>query len=209
MLTCKISQLIVDKTILNDVEFTLERGRHLLILGESGSGKTTLLSILAGLLKPSKGNVLYERQDIYALSSAALDDFRGKHIGIIFQELHLISALSVMDNLQVINQQEDGETRITQLLARLGLAGKEHQRTESLSVGERQRLAIARALINKPSIVFADEPTSALDDKNTASMLELLQSHASDAGASLIITTHDKRVKDAFSNQQILELGGK
>jgi putative ABC transport system ATP-binding protein len=211
MLTCTISHKIGDKAILNKVEFSLEPGRHLLILGDSGAGKTTLFSILTGIQKPSNGVVTYGGRDIFALKSAELDYFRGKNIGIIFQELHLIPVISLRENLQLTNSlihKKLDDAYIDKLIYDLGLKDKADQKAENLSVGEQQRVAIARALVNKPKWVFADEPTSALDDKNTSATLELLKSHAEKTGASLIIATHDKRLKDAFANHMVVELKG-
>ncbi|MCE3232967.1 MAG: transporter ATP-binding protein [Rickettsiaceae bacterium] len=211
MLTCTISHKIGDKAILNKVEFSLEPGKYLLILGDSGAGKTTLFSILTGIQKPSNGVVTYNGKDIFALKSAELDRFRGENIGIIFQELHLVPVISLKENLQLANaliHKKPDNAYIDKLIDDLGLADKADQKAENLSIGEQQRVAIARALVNKPKWVFADEPTSALDDKNTATTLELLKSHAEKNGASLIIATHDKRIKDAFAKHTVIELKG-
>jgi putative ABC transport system ATP-binding protein len=211
MLTCNISHKIAEKAILNNINFNLQLGDHLLILGDSGVGKTTLFSILTGIQKPTTGQIKYAGKDIYTEKPNALDQFRGKNIGIIFQELHLIPVLTVRENLQLISSltsKELNNTYIDKLINDLGLQTKSSQKTENLSIGEQQRLAIARALVNKPKWLFADEPTSALDDKNTASIIELLKSHAHQNGASLIIATHDKRVKDAFAKHTVIELKG-
>lgn len=209
MLRCNISHKIGNKAILKDVEFSQDAGKHLLILGDSGAGKTTLFSILTGIQKPSKGTVTYEGKDIFTLKPSALDNFRGKNIGIIFQELHLIPVISLRENLQLINSlthDKPDNAYIDKLLSDLDLQDRADRRAEDLSVGEQQRVAIARALVNKPKWVFADEPTSSLDDKNTKNTIKLLKSHAENNGASLIIATHDKRVKDAFAGHTIIEL---
>lgn len=211
MLNCTISHKIGDKAILNELEFSLESGRHLLILGDSGAGKTTLFSILTGIQKPSKGRVTYEGKDIFTLKPAELDRFRGENIGIIFQELHLVPVISLRENLQLTNSlihRKPDHAYIDKLIHDLGLKNEADQKAANLSTGEHQRVAIARALVNKPKWVFADEPTSALDDKNTNATLELLKSHATKTGASLIIATHDKRVKDAFVKHSVIELKG-
>ena len=209
MLNCNISHKIGNIAILNDVEFSLEHGKHLLILGESGSGKTTLFSILTGIQKPTSGKVAYEDEDIFALKAALLDHFRGSNIGIVFQELHLIPVISLRENLQLISSlthDEVDNSYIDKLIKDLGLQDNAEQKAENLSVGQRQRVAIARALVNKPKWIFADEPTSALDDKNTDSILHLLKEYAAKNNASLIIATHDKRVKDSFATDKVIEL---
>lgn len=211
MLKCTVSHRIGNKAILNDVVLSLESGKHLLILGDSGVGKTTLFSILTGIQKPSHGKVTYAGKDIFALKPTELDSFRGKNIGIIFQKLHLIPVLSLKENVQLINSLTNDHKDnyyINKLISDLGLEDKANQKVETLSIGEQQRVAIARALVNKPKWVFADEPTSALDDKNTNATLELLKSHAEENRASLIIATHDKRIKDAFTGHTIIELKG-
>lgn len=211
MLKCNISHKIGNKEILSDVSFSLESEQHLLILGDSGTGKTTLFSILAGIQNPSKGVVTYNNEDIYALKPKELDHFRGNNIGIIFQKLHLIPVISIRESLRLINSLTNNsidEIYINRLLKDFGLYDKADQYVENLSVGEQQRVAIARALVNKPKWLFADEPTSSLDDKNTKITIETLKSHADNNGASLIISTHDKRIKDAFSKQKVLELKG-
>ena len=180
-----------------------------LILGQSGCGKTTLLHMLAGILKPRNGQVRLLDQDLYQLSAHQRDTFRGKHIGIIFQKSHFIRSLRVEENL-VLAQNLAGlptdKKRINAILQRLQLDHKAHHKTQDLSVGEQQRVAIARALVNRPSLILADEPTSALDDQNTEQVIQLLEHQADVEHATLIIVTHDKRLKDYFSNH--INLGG-
>jgi ABC-type lipoprotein export system ATPase subunit len=179
-------------------------GDRLLILGESGKGKTTLLHLLAGLLKPTGGNVSIDGTATSALSSGALDKFRGKNIGIVFQTAHFVNALSVEDNLilpHFLTGNKIDKKKAIDLLSRLNLASKSTERPSALSVGEAQRVAIARAVMNNPKLILADEPTSALDDKNAEEVINLLEEQAKSTGAALIIVTHDKRLKDRFSNQ--------
>ena len=175
------------------------QGDRLLILGESGRGKTTLLHLLAGLLKPTGGSVIIGSTDTSSLSNAQLDKFRGKNVGIIFQTAHFVDSLSVEDNL-IMPQFLTGN-KIKEILTRLNLGDKADSKPASLSVGEAQRVAIARAVINNPQLILADEPTSALDDKNAEEVIRLLDEQASATGAALVIVTHDKRLKDRFSNQ--------
>lgn len=179
-------------------------GEHLLILGESGRGKTTLLHLLAGLLKPTIGEVLVANTNIASLQSAALDKFRGEHIGIVFQTAHFVESLSVEDNLvmpQYLTGKPLDRNRVKELLKRLNLEHRAQARPATLSVGEQQRAAIARALVNAPQVVLADEPTSALDDKNAAEVIALLKEHAAWSKASLVIVTHDQRLKNEFKHQ--------
>jgi putative ABC transport system ATP-binding protein len=179
-------------------------GEHWLLLGQSGSGKTTLLHLLGGLLSPQKGRIIVGDTDITRLLSHELDRFRGKRIGIIFQQSHFVRSLSVSENL-ILAQQLAGlpadRGRITGLLEHLNVGHKLHARPDRLSVGEQQRVAIARALINRPSIILADEPTSALDDVNCGEVIRLIEREATEVGATLLVVTHDGRLKEKFSNQ--------
>jgi len=181
-----------------------EDGEHVLIIGQSGTGKTTLLHLLGGLLSPHRGSITIAGQDIATMNGRKLDHFRGKHIGIIFQKSHFVSALNVADNLGLANYlagMKIEKERIHALLERLNLSGKLNQKTRTLSQGEQQRVAIARALLNKPNLILADEPTSSLDDTNTAAVIDLLEKEAELAGASLVIVTHDQRHKDRFDRR--------
>ncbi|MFC7522775.1 ABC transporter ATP-binding protein [Parapedobacter sp. GCM10030251] len=183
---------------LKFADIEVARGQHTLILGDSGSGKTTLLHILSGLLKPETGTVQIDGQLLYDLPARKLDEFRGQRIGLIFQEAHLVKSLTIKENLQIaqgfagakVNHQ-----RIEEVLALLNLEHKGDSYPGKLSRGQMQRAAIARAVINRPAILVADEPTASLDDRNTESVLNLLRTQAEQQGATLIIATHDKRVK--------------
>ncbi len=173
-------------------------GQHTLILGDSGSGKTTLLHILSGLLKPQAGTVQVDGQQLYKLTARKLDEFRGQRIGLIFQEAHLVKSLTIKENLQIAQGFAGAKIdsdRIHEVLTLLNLANKANSYPSKLSRGQLQRAAIARAVINRPAILVADEPTASLDDRNTASVLELLLTQAEEHGATLIVATHDKRVK--------------
>lgn len=185
----------------------IEQGAHYLILGTSGSGKTTLLHLLSGLLAPKEGTVQVHDTDISQLSGSKLDAFRGKHIGIVFQVPHFIAALTVSENLQIAQKlpgNSDDKKRIETVLTQLHLGHKLHALPSNLSQGEKQRVSIARAIINKPQVIFADEPTAALDDKNTLEVTKILKETALESNATLIIVTHDNRLKSAFENTIIL-----
>jgi putative ABC transport system ATP-binding protein len=188
----------------NFPDIQCNQGDRLLILGESGRGKTTLLHLLAGLLKPTGGAVTIGDTDTSSLSNAQLDKFRGKNIGIIFQTAHFVDSLSVEDNLimpQFLTGNKIDRAKAREILTRLNLGDKASKKPANLSVGEAQRVAIARAVMNNPQLILADEPTSALDDKNAEEVIRLLDEQASATGAALVIVTHDKRLKDRFSNQ--------
>ncbi|MEO9475015.1 MAG: ATP-binding cassette domain-containing protein [Cyclobacteriaceae bacterium] len=182
-------------------------GEHGLILGNSGSGKTTFLHLLSGLLKPTSGTVKFDDTDITELKSGELDVFRGKHVGLVFQKPHLISALSVSDNLRLatfLGRKSEQDARIEELLDSLGLDGLGKRRISEISQGQAQRVSIARALINHPKVIFGDEPTASLDDSSCEKVIDILQKQADKQGATLILATHDHRVKSHFSNQMEL-----
>jgi lipoprotein-releasing system ATP-binding protein len=181
----------------------LVSGDELLILGKSGSGKTTLLHILGGLLKPQSGEVIIDGTSIYTLPGNKLDKFRGDHIGIIFQKPHILSALTVMENLQIANffVGKDTQGTIDNNLLELGISDKKFARLDTLSEGEAQRVSIARALANEPKLILADEPTASLDDDNAENVIRMLKHQAKRLQAALIIVTHDQRVKNHISKQ--------
>jgi len=191
-------------TFLDFPDINCQRGEQWLLLGQSGSGKTTLLHLLGGLRKPKKGEVFIGGKNIRQLSSSALDQFRGKNIGIVFQKPHFVRSLNVEENL-VLAQQLAGQpidrNYIVTILNQLNIGHKLKSKTKNLSEGEKQRVAIARALVNRPSVILADEPTSALDDKNCTEVAKLLEQQAKEANATLLIVTHDGRLKDLVKNQ--------
>jgi len=189
---------------INFPDLSIDRGQHTLLIGQSGCGKTTLLHILAGLRKPLKGNVHILDQDITQMSTAKLDQYRGRHMGMIFQVPHFIKSISVLENLivaQSLAGVDTNRTHCISILDSLGIADKKAKKTWQLSVGEQQRVAIARSLVNRPEIIFADEPTSALDDKNTEHVVDLLRTQSDEHGATLLVVTHDQRLKDNFDNK--------
>ena len=184
-------------------DWDIKDGEQWLLLGESGSGKTTLLHILTGILKPAQGEVNIDSTSIYNLSSKELDQFRGRKIGIIFQRPHLIKSLTITENLllaQSFAKLPEDKKRIDEVLESLDILSKKNAYPNELSQGQLQRVSIARAVINKPALLIADEPTSSLDDKNAEAVLALLMQQSSLNNATLVVATHDKRVKDAFTN---------
>ena len=200
-------QVFGARTVLDLPAWRVERGAHSLVIGPSGCGKSTLLHLIAGLIRPSRGRIAIDGQELAALGPAALDAFRGRRIGIVLQSMHLIGALSVRDNLRLarsLARQPPAPERIEGLLAELGLARLARLQPRQLSQGERQRLAIARAVVNRPALILADEPTSALDDANCAAVLDLLRRQAQASGATLVVATHDQRLAPHFAHRLVL-----
>jgi putative ABC transport system ATP-binding protein len=190
------------------LDFAIEPGQHTLILGPSGSGKTTLLNLIAGLTMPAQGGVRFQDQLLSSLTETQRDRLRGQHMGFVLQRLHLIGALSVLDNLvlaQRLARLDIDSGALFSLLARLGLQDFAHRMPASLSQGESQRVALARALAHRPALVLADEPTSALDDANCTAAMELMFGQAAEAGATLVVATHDKRIRERFSQTITLQ----
>ena len=185
-------------------EWTAGAGEEWLVSGPSGCGKTTLLHILAGLLRPGAGEARVAGQRLSALGGAALDRFRARHVGIVFQRLHLIGALTVRQNLllaQSLAGFAPSPARAAEMLESLGIADRMNARPHALSHGQAQRAALARALINRPALLLADEPTSNLDDANAARAIELLRGAARDRGALLVVASHDSRLAAGFSRR--------
>jgi putative ABC transport system ATP-binding protein len=193
-----------DHKILSIPQLEVKDDEHLMILGKSGSGKTTMLHILGGLLAPTEGKVVIGQANIYHLSSVQRDQFRGQNIGLIFQKPHLISALSVEDNLllaQYLSGATQDKARVREVLEELDLLPKRKKKVKALSQGEQQRVTVARALINRPRVILADEPTASLDDDNALRVISLLKEKAAAYQAALVIATHDQRVKKEFDVQ--------
>jgi len=187
-----------NKKILSNLNFNIDKGKHLLILGSSGSGKTSLLNLMSGLLKPTKGEVFFEDYKYSTLLEEEIDKIRAANFGFIFQKLHLIGHLNVKQNIDLIKNKIDSK-KVEKLIFGLGLAQKSKQMVSELSVGEAQRVAIARGLANSPKVIFADEPTSSLDDYNTQKVIELILDQTKQMNSTLIISTHDKRIKKYFT----------
>lgn len=186
------------RAVITDLGLVQPEGRHLLLLGPSGSGKTTLINLIAGLLTPRSGSVLLDGEPIEGLAAADRDSLRRRKVGLIFQTLRLVSALDVRANLTLgarLAGVAAGPKVITELLDAVGLEHRGHARPRELSQGEAQRAAIARALIANPRLLVADEPTSALDDANTESVARLLVTTADANGSTLLIATHDARLR--------------
>ena len=181
-----------------------EAGSTLLITGDSGKGKTTYLHLLAGLLQPTSGEILIDKTDLVSLSEKTTDKFRGKNIGLVFQKSYFIAALTVLENLQMASWLATGKKhtkRAKRLLEQLGIENQAEKLPSQLSIGQQQRVSIARALMNEPKVLLADEPTSSLDDKNAEKVIDLLTSLSKEYKAALLIVTHDSRIKEKFINK--------
>ena len=182
-------------------DWKVAQGERWLVLGASGCGKTTLLHALAGLVRPSEGEVEVSGENLSRLDGARLDRWRGATVGIVLQALHLVRHLSVRDNLrlaQYLAHAPQDDSRIADTLAAVGVADKAARRPSELSQGEQQRVAIARAVVNRPKLLLADEPTANLDDAAAAKVVDLLSEQAARYGATLVVATHDARVKGKF-----------
>jgi len=193
--------------LLSFPDWQVEQGAHALILGSSGSGKTTLMHLLAGLLRPTQGRVEIGREDLSRLKGTDLDRYRGRYIGLVFQKPHLLASLSLEQNLllaQYLAGLKQDTHRVAQVLEVLGLSHRKKALVHTLSQGEAQRASIARAVLNDPLVILADEPTSSLDDENCARVLTTLQEQAKRYDATLVIATHDQRVKDVIHKQYVM-----
>lgn len=191
---------------LKIADLTIKRGEHLFIQGASGSGKSTLLNLISGVLLPTKGKVQVLGQNLQALSQARRDRFRADHLGIVFQQFNLLPYLSTKENIELAlsvsdkrQSQQDGLT-IQTFLSNLGL-NAEHakQKACELSIGQQQRVAVARALIGQPELLIVDEPTSALDSDSCDQFMQQLFALANQAKSTIIFVSHDTKLHTYFS----------
>ncbi len=196
--------------VLHGLNMDIEAGASVAILGQSGSGKTTLLSLLAGLEQPDTGQIAFQGQDLGALSVDALARWRGRSMGIIFQEYHLVPSLTAKENVALpmeIQGEKQSRVRAESLLDRVGLASRGHHYPHQLSGGEQQRVAIARALASKPQILFADEPTGNLDETTAQEVETLIFSIIAEEGLTAVIVTHNRELAGRCSEIKTLHLG--
>ena len=180
-------------TALKNVSFSVNSGEVVAVRGPSGCGKSTLLLTAGTLLRPTEGSVAIGNTDPYALTPNGRSALRAERIGFVFQQFHLVPYLSVTDNVllpSVIKQNDEAKARAQELLTRFGLKHRAHHVPAQLSIGERQRTALARALFNEPSLLLADEPTGNLDPENGEIVLHALKTFAEEGGAVLLVT-HD------------------
>jgi putative ABC transport system ATP-binding protein len=193
--------------VLRLEQFVLEPESNVLVVGPSGCGKTTLLHLIAGLLVPSSGKILVDGQDLSELPAPERDRFRGRHIGIVLQQFHLLPTLTALQNLlvaQSIAGLAVDHPAAHAMLRVLGVEDRLSAYPHQLSVGQQQRVAIARALVNRPKLLLADEPTSNLDDEACAAVADLLLTATQQHAVSLVIATHDTRLKSKVPRQLAL-----
>jgi putative ABC transport system ATP-binding protein len=180
-------------TVLRDITFELEAGRMLAITGPSGSGKSTLLGLLAGLDRPTSGRVLLDGHDLSVLGEDERARIRAERVGFVFQSFHLIPTLTALENVQVPLELrgEDARGRASELVERVGLQDRAHHYPAQLSGGEQQRVAVARAFVNRPKLLFADEPTGNLDAANGQNVVALLAELNRELGTTVVLVTHE------------------
>ena len=189
---------------LDGIALEIPEGEFVAVRGPSGSGKTTLLMVIAGMLRPSAGTVAVGQQDIYALNQQARARFRAQNIGFVFQMFHLVPYLNISENVTLaarVGDTGDRTPQVAGLLDRLGLAGRATHKPAELSAGEKQRTAIARALLNRPKIILADEPTGNLDPENAGTVMQHLADFQR-GGGTVLIATHGEAA-DEFATRVI------
>jgi len=183
--------------ILEDVSIAISRGETVAVMGASGAGKSTLLALLAGLDEPTSGRVRLAGNDLTALDEDGRAAVRARHVGFVFQSFHLVPSLTALENAMLpleLAGRADARTAALDVLAKVGLAGRVGHYPRQLSGGEQQRVAIARAFVTRPDVLFADEPTGNLDAHTGARIMDLLFGLNADAGATLVLVTHDREL---------------
>lgn len=202
-----LSHAFGSEAVLKDITFRIDQGAHMLLLGPSGSGKSTLINLITGILPCQSGTIHVAGEAMSGARGRQRDDLRRRRIGVVFQSLRLVSALTVRRNLHLAQRLATGASESSQidaLLDRLGIRHRADAPLRQLSQGQLQRAAIARALIGRPALLVADEPTSALDDANAADTIDLLLETAQAQGTSLLVATHDRRIMDRIGHRLIL-----
>lgn len=196
---------------LNDVSFSVKKGEFVAIIGPSGSGKSTLLHILGGVDRPTKGKVYFDGVDVYQQKEDQLAIFRRRQVGLIYQFYNLIPILNVVENMTLpvlMDGREVNQEFLTELVATLGLEGKEKKLPNELSGGQQQRASIGRALMTSPLVVLADEPTGNLDSKNSQEIIQLLKTSNKKYNQTLIVITHDENIALQADRIITIEDGG-
>jgi ABC transporter related protein len=196
---------------LNDVSFSIKKGEFVAIIGPSGSGKSTLLHILGGVDRPTKGKVYFDGVDVYQQKEDQLAIFRRRQVGLIYQFYNLIPILNVVENMTLpvlMDGREVNQEFLTELVATLGLEGKEKKLPNELSGGQQQRTSVGRALMTSPLVVLADEPTGNLDSKNSQEIIQLLKASNKKYNQTLIVITHDENIALQADRIIAIEDGG-
>ena len=181
--------------------FEISRGEHVVLVGSSGGGKTTLLNIISGITLPDSGSVRIDDNDIASMPEVVRDRFRAERIGFVFQTFNLLPAFSALENVLLgmsFGSGKADKARAKDLLDRVGLSARLDHRPEQMSVGEQQRVAVARAMANKPSLLLADEPTANVDTANQEKILDLIRSACKENETSLLMVTHTPDVASQF-----------
>ena len=192
---------------LDDVSFSVAAGEFVAIIGSSGSGKSTLLHMIGGVDRPTSGTVYLNGENVFERSDEQLAVFRRREVGLVYQFYNLVPVLDVVENMclpVLMDGRKVNERRLTALLSRLGLTGREHHLPNQLSGGQQQRAAIGRALMNAPAVVLADEPTGNLDSKNSAEIMALLRKSSRELKQTLVVITHDEEI--ALSADRVISL---
>jgi ABC-type lipoprotein export system ATPase subunit len=194
--------------ILDIPAFSVASGEQMVLVGKSGSGKTTLLHVIAGITRPDSGQVLIDGIDIVPLSEGGVDRVRADRLGYVFQTFNLLPGFSAYENVllgMTFARGRKDPARARHLLDRVGLSHRATHKPAALSVGEQQRVAVARALANKPSLLLADEPTANIDPRNQQKIIDLIRETCREEGVSLIIVTHSMEVAGQFERVDRLE----
>jgi putative ABC transport system ATP-binding protein len=198
---------------LDGVSISVSDGEFLALLGTSGSGKSTLLNLIAGLDRPTSGTVRIDGHDLAAMSAEEISRHRRNNVGMIFQSFNLVSTMSALENVALAMMfaavpKLDRDQRASQLLESMGLAGRQRHRPKELSGGEQQRVAISRALANKPRLLLADEPTGNLDSRTSREIMELLKGLNEREGKAVILVTHDASLAAQYAHRTITLMDG-
>ena len=197
--------------VLKGINLDIQRGETVALLGKSGSGKSTLLSLMSGLDQPDSGDIVMDGKNISGLSEKELTSFRAHNMGIVFQQFHLVSTLTALENVLLpleLLKRSGAMERATFLLEQVGLKPRMHHLPSQLSGGESQRVAIARAMAISPKILFADEPSGNLDEETGEHVMELLLKMVKDSGTTMVLVTHDRDLSKKCSRVIHLEHGG-
>lgn len=187
----------VEEQILKGIDLSIKQGEITALVGASGSGKSTLLTIAAGLQQASRGDILFQQQNLTTLTQDQLREIRAQQFGFVFQFAHLVPFLTVKEQLELMLQvagKERDEQHVLRTLSLVGMSHRQHAYPNSLSGGEKQRVAIARAIIHAPKLLFADEPTASLDSKRSAEIMQLLQDLTAKLQLTTLIVTHDEQM---------------
>jgi ABC-type lipoprotein export system ATPase subunit len=199
---------------VDGISLTIERGEFVALLGQSGSGKSTLLNLLAGLDRPSSGSVMVQGRDLAMMSSEELAAYRRNDVGMVFQAFHLIPSMTITENVELpmrfaeVARTERGE-RVRESLEQVGLGKRLEHRPSELSGGEQQRVSLARALANRPSLLLADEPTGNLDSRTGEDILNLIRDLSLSLGMTVVMVTHERALAERFAQRLVFLADGK